>query len=411
MRYVPHGAVQSAAARSNMPDQPPTHDELTRRALKLVPALKDRAAMAEELRRLPEDTISDLHASRLFRMLQPRRVGGSELPYRALVELTAIIGRGCGSTAWVLSNLATHHWMLAMWPPAAQDEVWGGSPDALIGSAFVFPAGHALRTKGGYRLNGRWKFSSGIDPCAWNMLGAVVTEEETGLSEYRLFLLPRSDYHAIDTWFAAGLKGTDSKDVEVKDAFVPEHRTLAVDRTKGGATPGAVLNPAPLYRLPVFDLFPYVVAAAVLGIAQGAVADFITETAPRITSYGATRMADYATIQAKLAEAAALVDAAELTMLRTCDQAMAVAEANEVPGLEQKVRWRRDGAFAARMCRRAVDLLFEAGGGEALFNQRPLQRAFRDVHAASGHNALVWDIAAATYGKVMLGLAPDNPTI
>jgi 3-hydroxy-9,10-secoandrosta-1,3,5(10)-triene-9,17-dione monooxygenase len=389
----------------------PTYADLAARAEALVPALRARAAEAEELRRIPDATIADLHASGLFRMLQPRRVGGAELPYRAMVDLTAIIGRGCGSTAWVLSNLANHHWMLAMWPGEAQEEVWAPSPDALVGSALVFPAGQATRVPGGYRLSGHWKFSSGIDPCAWNMLGGIVAENDIGVSEFRLFLLPRSDYRALDTWFAAGLKGTGSKDIEVADAFVPEHRTVPVDALKGGPTPGAKLNPGALYRVPVFDTFPYVVAAAALGIAQGTVEQFTTDTRSRVTSYSSTRMADYATTHVRLAEAAASVDAATVLLDTNCDHFMRIAEAGGVPTLEQKVRIRRDGAFAARLCIRAVDLLFEGGGGDALFEERPIQRAFRDIHAAGLHHALTWDIAAASYGKVVLGMPADDPTV
>src|SRR6202049_1482034 len=127
---------------------PPRFEDLLARAEALVPVLRERAPRAEQLRRLPDETIADLHSSGLFRMLQPARVGGSELPYRALSELTAVIAQGCGSTAWVLANLAAHHWLLAMWPPEAQDEIWGGSRDTLIGSALIFPRGRATRVDG-----------------------------------------------------------------------------------------------------------------------------------------------------------------------------------------------------------------------------------------------------------------------
>jgi 3-hydroxy-9,10-secoandrosta-1,3,5(10)-triene-9,17-dione monooxygenase len=389
----------------------PTYAQLKAHAERLLPVLRARATATEELRRIPDDTIADLHASGLFRMLQPKRVGGAELPYRAMVELTAIIGRACGSTAWVLSNLANHHWMLAMWPAKAQAEVWDVSPDALIGSALVFPSGQATRVPGGYRLTGHWKFSSGIDPCAWNMLGGIVAENDIGVSEFRVFLLPKSDYRALDTWFAAGLKGTGSKDIEVTDVFVPEHRSVAIDALKGGTTPGAAVNPGALYRIPVFDTFPYVVASAALGIAQGALELFISDTRSRVTTYTTTRMADYATTQVRLAEAAAAIDAAALVLTRNCDDVTLIAEAGGVPTVEDKTRVRRDGAYAARLCIHAVDLLFEAGGGEAVFDDRPIQRSFRDIHAAGGHYALTWDIAAASYGKVALGLPPENPTI
>ena len=146
---------------------PSSYDDLMARARALVPALKARTAKTEALRQVPEETIQDLHAAGLFRILQPRRVGGAELPFRAIVETSAIIGQGCGSTAWVFGNLASHHWMLAMWDAKVQDEIWGESPDTLIASAFVFPAGHAVKSDGGYRLSGRWKFLSVIDSSHW----------------------------------------------------------------------------------------------------------------------------------------------------------------------------------------------------------------------------------------------------
>src|SRR5436309_14422366 len=208
----------------------PDFPELLARAEALVPVLRERAGRAEELRRIPDDTIDDLHRTGLFRILQPRRVGGSELPFRSIVELVSVIGRGCGSTAWVLANLAAHHWLLGMWHPEAQDEIWGESPDSLISSALIFARGRARRVEGGYRLSGRWPFSSGIDPSTWNMFGAVVSDEETGQSETRRVLLPARDYSVIDTWQVIGLAGTGSKDVEVADAFVPAYRTLATER-------------------------------------------------------------------------------------------------------------------------------------------------------------------------------------
>ncbi|MCE3000478.1 MAG: acyl-CoA dehydrogenase, partial [Betaproteobacteria bacterium] len=316
----------------------PTHAELVERALALVPKLREHAPRAEELRRIPDDTLADLHASGLFRMLQPKRVGGSELAYEAIVELTAIVGRGCGSTAWVLANLANHHWMLALWPRQAQDEIWGPSPDTLIGSALMFPAGHAERTEVGYRLSGHWKFSSGIDACGWCMLGGIAHSSEGELPEYQVFLVPQSDYRIIDTWHVAGLRGSGSKDVEVSNIFVPAHRALSVKDMKGGIAPGG--ETAALYRLPVFDLFPYVVAGAALGIAQGALDSFTEDIRQRITAYSTTLLADYATTQSRLGHAAAAVSAAERILTGNCREAMALA-ANAMPSREHKIRLRR----------------------------------------------------------------------
>jgi 3-hydroxy-9,10-secoandrosta-1,3,5(10)-triene-9,17-dione monooxygenase len=387
----------------------PGFEELMARAEALVPVLRERASKAEELRRLPDETIADLHQSGLFRILQPARVGGSELPYRALFELTAVIGRGCGSTAWVLANLAAHHWLLGMWHPEAQEEIWGESPDSLISSALIFARGRARRVPGGYRLSGRWPFSSGVDSSTWNMLGAIVSDEELGQTEPRMFLLPASDYKIIDTWQVIGLAGTGSKDVEVSDAFVPAYRTLATERIRGGPNRGSELNPGPLYRLPAVSLFAFAIAGVSLGIARGAISHFTDTTRNRLSSYSGKNLADFTTLQVHLAEASALADAAEAIVLRDCDEATRITEAGIVPSVEQRARYRRDGAFAAMLCTKAVDLLFTATGGGAIYARNPIQRAFRDVHAANAHYVLNWDVNGAVYGRVALGLPPDAP--
>lgn len=388
-----------------------SHTQAVERARALIPALKARTAEAETLRQMPEQSVEDLHDAGLFRILQPRRFGGSELSFRTLVEVCALVAQGCGSTAWVYANLASHHWMLGMWEARAQEEIWGDSPDVLIASAFVFPAGHAYRVEGGYRISGHWKFSSGIDSCRWTMVGAIVHDEATGEGEFRMFLVPQHDYRQIDTWFVAGLKGTGSKDIEIKETFVPAHRTLAVADVLGSVTPGSAVNPGALYRVPPFDMFPYVVGGVALGIAEGAIASFTAETVTRLAAYSSTRMADYATVQVRLAEAAAAVHAARLVMIGRCDQAMEIAQRGGRPSLDEKVSFRRDGAYSAKLCTRAVDVLFEASGGDALYDLRDIQRAFRDVHAANNHAALTWDVAASLYGKVALGIRIDNPTI
>ena len=385
----------------------PHYAELLARAEALIPVLRERAARAEELRRLPDETIADLHQSGLFRVLQPKRVGGSELPFRHLVELVATIARGDGSTAWVLANLAAHHWLLGMWPKEAQDEIWGASPDALIGSALIFPRGRARKAAGGYRISGRWPFSSGVDPATWNLIGAIVQDEDSGGAEPRIFVLPAKDYTIIDTWDVIGLAGTGSKDVVAEDVFVPDYRTIAVNEITGGPNPGSVINPSVLYQLPAISLFAFCIAGVSLGIAQGAI-EYFEETMRTRTSYYTGRsLADFVTVQGHLAEAAAITDAARAVMLSDCDEATSIVEGGRVPSLNHRARYRRDGAYAATMCTKAVDVLFRATGGGAIYARNPLQRAFRDVHAANAHYVLNWDINGAMYGRVALGLPPD----
>jgi 3-hydroxy-9,10-secoandrosta-1,3,5(10)-triene-9,17-dione monooxygenase len=385
----------------------PDFAELKSRAEALIPILRERAARAEELRRLPDETIADLHQSGLFRVLQPQRVGGSELPFRSLVELVAIIARGDGSTAWVLANLAAHHWLCGMWPKKAQDEIWDADANSLIGSALIFPRGRAEKVADGYRLSGRWPFSSGVDAAAWNLAGAIAQDAESGAAGPRIFLLPAKDYTIIDTWQVIGLGATGSKDVVVEDVFVPDYRSLSVDQIVGGPNPGSAVNQSVLYQLPAISLFAFCIAGVSLGIAQGAIEHFTESTRTRLSSYTGRNVADFNTVQVHVAEAAALADAARAIILADCDEATLSVAAGNVPDLAARARYRRNGAFAASLCTKAVDLLFTTTGGGAIYARNPLQRAFRDVHAANAHYVLNWDINGAMYGRVALGLPPD----
>src|SRR5436305_1507945 len=213
------------------------------RAKALLPQLRKRASKTEELRRLPPETERELHESGLFRILQPKRVGGAELDYVALVDCADVISEADASVAWTFANLASHHWMLGMFHKRAQDMVWNKDVNALIASSFIFPAGRAKKVGSGYVLRGSWPFSSGVDSSEWNMLASVVcSDDEADGIEYRIFLVNKSDYKILDTWNATGLRGTGSNDVEVKDAFVEDFMTLAVSDLDGGATPGTAVN-------------------------------------------------------------------------------------------------------------------------------------------------------------------------
>ncbi len=389
----------------------PDLTELIARARALSPVLRERAAETEKLRRLPDATVAALHETGLLRLFQPARYGGVEAHFRAFVEIGAILAQGCGSTSWVFNNLVVHNWMLGYWPELAQDEVWRATPDAVIGSSFVFPAGRAETVAGGYRLSGRWPFASGIDSSSWAMLAANVAPAAGGKPEPRFFIVPSADYATIDTWYAMGLAGTGSKDLLADGIFVPEHRSLAAEQGKGAPHPGSAVNPGALYKLAWYALFGFVNGATALGIAQGAVAAFIAATRARVATASGQHVADFATMQVRVAEAATLIDAAETLMLKDCGEAMTIAESGRQANDEEKTRWRRDGAFGVRMSVRAVDILFAGAGGSAIAESHPLQRALRDIHAAQGHIGLNWDVNGTLYGRVALGLDPEFPLL
>src|ERR1041385_1097160 len=202
-----------------------TYEEAMRRARDIVPTLRARAQKCEELRALLPESEKLLHDSGLFRFHQPKRFGGMELPFVAVVDIVAELARGCPSTAWNVGNLGCHHWILAYYEPETQREVWEENPDTLIASSIALAAGRGRKVAGGYAVSGRWPFSSGVDNSQWNMLAVTVYEDARAV-DWRLCLVPKKDYAIIDTWYAMGMVGTGSKDIEVQDVFVPERRAL-----------------------------------------------------------------------------------------------------------------------------------------------------------------------------------------
>ena len=393
--------------------RPDTNDQafaaMVERSEVLLPRLRDRAVRTEELRRLPPETERDLHEAGLFRIVQPKRVGGAELDYVALVDCAAILGRADASVAWNLANLASHHWMLGMFDKRAQDLVWDKDANALIASSFIFPAGRARKVEGGYRLRGSWPFSSGVASSEWNMLASVVSsEDEADGIEYRIFLVHKNDFRILDTWNAAGLRGTGSNDVEVRDAFVAEGLSVAVSDLAGGPTPGSAVNPNALYALPVFSLFPYVLSGVALGNAQACLDDYIDVARHRASTYSRAKLGDMQSTQIKIAEASAKIDAARLIMRSSCIEAMADARRGDIPDMAAKTRLRRDGAYSVNLCTEAVSLLFSASGARGLFTTGVLQRQFRDAHAINSHLAFNFDAAGTNYGRVALGLPSED---
>jgi 3-hydroxy-9,10-secoandrosta-1,3,5(10)-triene-9,17-dione monooxygenase len=383
-----------------------SRQELLRRAAALRPVLGDRAQEAEALRRIPEATVDDLRTSGLLRIANPSRYGGPGLDYDVVLEVAMELGRACGSTAWCYTVWSSHNWLVGFYPERAQEEYFGPSPDVLSSSAFNAGPGRAEPAPGGYRLSGHWDFSSGCDAATWALLAAATPDRGPGL-----FLVPLSACQIVDTWFASGLRGTGSKDVVLPPTFVPGQRFLSYGELGTGHTPGRDLHDRLSYRLPVFMILPFTLAAPLIGIAQGALDAFEERLRGRVASGSATAPPDLAAPAARLAEASAEVDCARLIVRRDLADALELAAREEQPTVETRLRYRRDHGYVATLCVRAVNRLFEAGGGHAILERSPLQRAHRDVHAGSHHVILGWDGPAEQYGRVRCGLEPTDARI
>jgi len=380
------------------------HDELVRRARELAPVLAARVAETDALRRLPDQTIEDLQQAGFFRMLQPARWGGYEVEPRTFYDVQMTLAAACPSTAWVLGVVGVHNWQLALFPEQAQVDVWRDDARALISSSYA-PTGKVVRTDGGFRVSGRWSFSSGCDHCRWVFLGGLVpTENEGKPPELLTFLVPRADYVIDDTWHVAGLKGTGSKDIVVEDAFVPEHRTHRLIDGYKRKSPGNAVNTAPLYRLPFGQVFVRSVSTSAIGIAQGALDAYRAAAARRVAASDGARVAEDVSTQFACASAAAVLDEVRLVLYRNMDELMARARSGEDLPLERRVGFRYDSANAVVKCVAVVDDLFSRSGGRAMFLDSPILRFFLDAHAARGHYANNPDKPGRNFGGVLLGL-------
>jgi len=381
--------------------------ELLARARELVPTFRKRAAEAEKLRCIPEESIADLRKAGLFRTMQPAVLGGHELPLDDAVLITATVAEGCGSTGWIQGIFSDHCATLGMFDGQAQKDVWGASPDSLISSGFM-PAGKAAPVDGGYRLNGRWPFSSGCDHADWVLVRSFVpAAADAQPPELCMFLVPRTDYTIIDTWHVMGMSATGSKDFQLKgEVFVPEHRALRDKELMNGTGPGSEFNGGALYRLPRHATVPFSLAAPMIGIAERALQTFIQGMRERPS--GDRRAAQEGAIHLRVARSAAEIDAARTLMLRDCREAMEIVQRGEHLSIEQRARNRRDIAYVAYQCTRALDRLFAAAGAGSIFLDSEAQRLLRDIHAAGQHMALSWDVAASAYGRVMFGLPPGQ---
>jgi 3-hydroxy-9,10-secoandrosta-1,3,5(10)-triene-9,17-dione monooxygenase len=355
----------------------------------LLPTLRQRAQEAEDARAVPAESVKSLEETGFFRLLQPKTAGGLEADPVTFFTAVRLIASACGSTGWVASVVGVHPWQLALFPQQAQDDVWGADPATRMSSSYA---------------------PSGCDHASWVLLGGIVTDDAGQPVDFCTFLLPASDYTIDDVWDTVGLRGTGSNDIVVDNAFVPEHRALSFTGVTKIACPGHQVNPGPLYRIPFGSVFSYAITTPIIGMATGAYAAHVDYQRQRVrASYVGQRSAEDPFAQVRVAEAAALIDAAWLALERDMTELMDHARNDRKIPLPLRLRTRRDQVTGTGQAIRAVDLLFENSGGRALKLGTPIQRFWRDAHAGRVHAINDPERALSAFGRGELGhdMPPD----
>jgi alkylation response protein AidB-like acyl-CoA dehydrogenase len=376
-------------------------------ATALVPRIRALADETERARRLPEELVHALTAARIFRLCVPRSLGGLEVDPATMVRVLEAIAAADGAAGWSAMIGATSGVASAYLDEEAARAIYA-SPDGITGGAYA-ALGRATVVGGGYRVSGRWPFASGCEHCTWLMGGCVVLDGgqarllPSGMPDARLMLFPAGEARILDTWTVAGLRGTGSHDIAVEDAVVPAGRSfsLVTDRPR---------EPGPLYAFPVFGLLALGIAAVALGIARAAIDELVSLAGGKTPTGSRRRLAERPVVQAEVAQAEATLGGARALVLDAVSAAWEAACATGTIDLRGRARLRLAATHATIAAARAVDLMYNAGGGTAVYATSPLQRHFRDVHVATQH-AMVAPATLELVGRVLLGLETDTSTL
>jgi len=386
-------------------DKIPSAEVLIGRAKALAPKLRERAVKAERDREIPRESVEEYIGAGLIHTLQPKRWGGYEHDHEVAFDIAIELGKStCASSAWVLNYLADHGCMLAHFPEEAQHDVWSQNNAACIATSAA-PTGKVTVVPGGYRLDGRWSWCSGLRHSHWIMIGGLAFREGEDHPDMRLYLVPVSQVKQEDTWYCAGLRATGSITSVLDNVFVPEHRSVSFATLRDAHSPGSKVNTNPIYGTPFIAVHSYALLGPALGSARGAYNDFVEWTRQRYLTYTQLAIAQHVPVQLKVAEIGAQIDAAELLARRALSTAR-----KDYSGinLETRTLLRRDFTYAMRMLRDAMDELINISGSSGLLDNNSVQRSWRDVHAIASHVVMNWDVPAENYGRLQFGL-PLNP--
>lgn len=388
----------------------PTTESLVAAAEAMIPALRERAAKADAENRVPDETIADFQRAGFFKILQPKRWGGYEMDVETFYAVQMKVAEGCMSSAWVLGVVAVHNWQLALFHPKAQEDVWGMDPTTLISSSYM-PRAEVTAVEGGYRISGRWGFSSGVDHCEWAFLGGLVPDPETGIPDFWTFLVPREDFEILPIWNTIGLGGTGSHDVTVTDAFVPAYRT---HRSKDGfaqTNPGAKSNPGALYKLPFGQVFVRAVSSSSIGALQGALDHFCENGAKRKSNNTGQVASSDPDVLEVIAETKSAIDEMKTILFRNFAVLNEAAREGRSADLETRLRFRYQSAQIAGRCGDLITRMYHMSGADGIYRGNRIARTFCDIHTGRTHVANNPFAIGRNYGNVMLGGANTDSFI
>lgn len=364
-----------------------------------VARLADRADEAERLRRLPAATISEFRQTDLFRLLLPARYGGIQASFPELLQPIRRMAHGCASSAWTLGFYALHNWMLSLFDPRVQDEVFASGP--VLAPAPLAPTGRGVPADDGVRLTGRWSWATGAMDADWVIVGVLVERQDR--IDPALAVVPADQVEVVDTWHTAGMRGTGSHDLVITDALVPEHRLVAVADIYGGTAPGAREHEVPTYRWPLVPALALTASMPVLGTAERVTELFAERLGERVLAYSGVAQKDQPAAQIRLGEARVRLSSLRALVAKTADDIETIVVSGERVSRSVRADARLAAARTVHESRSVIADLMEASGASVHFLSSPMQRAKRDVDIAAGHVVFDYDTSRELVGALAIG--------
>jgi 3-hydroxy-9,10-secoandrosta-1,3,5(10)-triene-9,17-dione monooxygenase len=368
----------------------------------------EQSALESERNRQANDrVVRSLIDSGLLKILHAKRFGGYESGLPEFVRVAQVLAQHDVSLSWVYCIIGVHYWWGAFVEPELQEELWGKNPDCVFVDSFA-PTGQAEPEDGGFRLNGRWGFLSGLPWAEWSAVGAIAPFEVGGKPEYLMLFMPKDQYQVLDDWHTMGLRGSASASIEAHNAFVPRHRVFRFSQTiETGQAPGLAYNPGRLYRIPIVAGLGISLVPPSVGGAQAVAELFNRSARVRTPRYQQQRQAELVLSQTVFAESMLTLETIEQLLHRCADELTEVGRGERVLDGVQRVRMFACRAYIARRAREVVDNLVDIAGARSIFESEPIQRFWRDLHAMGQHVALNYEAGMRNYGRVLMGLDPD----
>lgn len=383
--------------------------KLIEAARALAPKLRDRALKADQECRISDDTIAEMKATGLFKVMQPKAWGGYELDPRVFYHVQRILAESCMSTAWIYGVMGVHPWQIARYPVKVQETIWGKDDTTLVASTYM-PVAKVNPVEGGYEVSGRWGFSSCCEHAEWFLLGGIIPAGNGRNPEHGTFLIHKSAVEIHKNWDTLGIRGSGSHDVEVKGTFVPHDFVQRTNSTSIEDTPGRIENTNPIYNMSFASVFTRAVSTACIGGLDGAINEFINYSKAHVGKHG-NKTAEDPLAQQVVTEAICTSDSLKLVLERNYDDLMDYAVKNELPPVEKRLLYRYHASYVANVCCEQVSNLMRSMAASGLYSDSPVGRIFRDVHQARGHISNNFTSHARAYGAVVLGLPNPDPYV